>query len=55
MIVDKIEIDEDEKSINDSGDYFIKESIKDESKKKIEKVNIIYNSKNLIGNFISFK
>jgi len=55
MIVDKIEIDEDEKSINDSGDYFIKESIKDESKKKIEKVNIIYNSKNIIGNFISIK
>ena len=46
----------DEKSINDSGDYFIKESIKDESKKKIEKVNIIYNrNKNIIGNFISIK
>ena len=42
MIVDKIEIDEDEKSLIDKDNYFPKESIKDESKKKIEKVNILY-------------
>jgi hypothetical protein len=42
MIVDKIEIDEDEKSINDNDNCFLNEPIKEESKKKIEKVNIIY-------------
>ena len=41
MIVDKIEIGEDEKITDDNDDsLIIKESIKDESKKKIEKVNI---------------
>ena len=39
MIVDKIEIDEDEQSLIDKDNYCPKESIKDESKKKIEKVN----------------
>ena len=43
MIVDKIEIDDDEKSINDNSEIYLQNSIKNESKKKIEKVNIIYN------------
>lgn len=46
MIVDKIEIDEDEKSINDYINDSLKISIKDESKKKIEKVNIYIILKN---------
>ena len=42
MIVDKIEINEDEKSTEDNNDnIYVKESMKEESKKKIEKVNII--------------
>ena len=41
MIVDKIEINEDEKSTEDNNDnIYVKESMKEESKKKIEKVNI---------------
>ena len=43
MIVDKIEIDDDEKSINDNSEIYFQKAIKNESKKKIEKVNIIYN------------
>ena len=42
MIVDKIEINEDEKITEDNNDnMYMKESMKEESKKKIEKVNII--------------
>ena len=44
MIVDKIEIDEDEKSIDNNSNIYLNQSIKDISKKKIEKVNIIYNN-----------
>lgn len=41
MIVDKIEIDEEEKLEEDDNndDSYIKKSIKNESKKKIQKVN----------------
>ena len=38
MIVDKIEVDEDEKD----NKFFFRQPIKTESKKKIEKVNIKY-------------
>ena len=43
MIVDKIEIDEEEKLEEDDGDddSYIKKPIKNESKKKIQKVNNI--------------
>lgn len=43
MIVDKIEIDEGEKLEEDDNndDLYIKTPIKNESKKKIQKVNII--------------
>jgi len=44
MIVDKIEIDDDEKSINDNSEIYLQKTIKNESRKKIEKVNIIYNN-----------
>ena len=44
MIVDKIEVDEDEKSIDDNNNIYFDIAIKDDSKKKIEKVNIIYNN-----------
>ena len=41
MIVDKIEIDDDEKITDDDNDnLYATKTIKDESKKKIEKVNI---------------
>ena len=44
MIVDKIEINDDEKSINDNSDIYLPKTINNESKIKIEKVNIIYNN-----------
>ena len=44
MIVDKIEIDDDEKSLNDNSEIYFQKTIRNESKKKIEKVNIIYNN-----------
>lgn len=40
MIVDKIELDEDEKSQIDNNKYNMNKSLNNESKKKIEKVNI---------------
>lgn len=48
MIVDKIELDEDEKSQIDNNKYNLNKSLDNESKKKIEKVNIyiIYTKKN---------
>lgn len=48
MIVDKIELDEDEKSQIDINKYNLNKSLNNESKKKIEKVNIyiIYTKKN---------
>lgn len=48
MIVDKIELDEDEKSQIDNNKYNLNKSLNNESKKKIEKVNIyiIYTKKN---------
>ena len=39
MIVDKIEVDEDEKSISDYYNKNTIQSVRNESRKKIEKVN----------------
>ena len=56
MIVDKIELDEDEKSQIDINKYNLNKSLNNESKKKIEKVNIyIIYTKKIIGNFINIE
>lgn len=56
MIVDKIELDEDEKSQIDNNKYNLNKSLDNESKKKIEKVNIyIIYTKKIIGNFINIE
>ncbi len=56
MIVDKIELDEDEKSQIDNNKYNLNKSLNNESKKKIEKVNIyIIYTKKIIGNFINIE